>query len=73
MEERDIVAGSCAMEKVTATSICYRNFSGHLSEQLINCHFRVMFGMSSRTAHLLWIILDVDISSPTGGKCIHLL
>ena len=73
MEERDIVAGSCVMEKVTATSICDRKFSSHLSEPLINCHFRAIFGMSSRTVHLLWITLDIDISSPMGGKRTHLL
>ena len=73
MEERDIVVGSRAMEKVAATNICYQNFLSHLSEQLINRHFRAMFGMSSQTAHLLWIMLDVEISGPTGGKCIHLL
>ena len=27
-----------------------------------------MFGVSPRTAHLLWITLDIDISGPTGGK-----
>ena len=73
MEERDIVVGSHMMEKVAATNICYQNFSSHLSEQLINHHFRAMFGVSSWTAHLLWITLDVEISGPMGGKCIHLL
>ena len=61
------------MEKVTATSICEQNFSRHLSEPLINRHFRAMFSVSSRTAHLLWITLDVDVPGPTGGKRIHLL
>ena len=32
-----------------------------------------MFGMLSKTAHLLWITLDVDVPGPTGGKRIHLL
>ena len=73
MEERDIVAGSCMMEKVAATNICYQNFSSHLSEQLINHRFRAMFGMSSQSAHLLWITLDDDILGPMGGKCIDLL
>ena len=73
MEEREVVAGSRMMEKVTTTCICERNFSRHLLEQLVNRHFRAMFSMSSRTAHLLWITLDVDVSGPTGGKRIHLL
>ena len=73
MEERDIVAGSCMMERVTSTSICEQNFSMHLSELLINRHFRAMFGVLSRTAHLLWITLDVDLLGPPGGKHTHLL
>ena len=40
----------------------------HLSESLINRHFRAMFGVSSRTAHLLWIVLEVDVLGPPGGK-----
>ena len=32
-----------------------------------------MFGVSSRTAHLLWITLDIDVIGPRGGKRIHLL
>ena len=73
MEEREVVAGSRAMEKVTATCICEQNFSRHLLQQLVDCHFRAMFCISSRTAHLLWITLDVDVSGPTGGKRMHLL
>ena len=73
MEERDIVAGAHMMEKVAATNISYKNFSSHLLERLVNRHFRAMFGMSSWTAHLLWITLDVEIAGPTGGKRIHLL
>ena len=45
----------------------------HLSDSLINWHFRVMFGVSSRTAHLLWVTLDVDVWGPRGGKRTHLL
>ena len=73
MEEKDIIAGSRMMERVASTSICERNFSMHLSESLINRHFRAMFGVSSRTAHLLWVTLDVDVLGPPGGKCTHLL
>ena len=73
MEERDVVAGACAMEKLAATHICYQNFSSHLSDQLVNHHFRAMFGVSSRTDLLLWVMLDVDIAGPVGGKHIHLL
>ena len=61
MEEEDIVAGSRMMERVASTSICERNFSRHLSDASINQHFRAMFGVSSRTAHLLWITLDIDV------------
>ena len=32
-----------------------------------------MFGVLSRTAHLLWITLDVDVAGPTGGKRMHSL
>ena len=32
-----------------------------------------MFGVSSRTAHLLWITLVIDVIGPRGGKQIHLL
>ena len=32
-----------------------------------------MFIVSSHTAHLLWITLDVEIAGPMGGKHIHLL
>ena len=32
-----------------------------------------MFGVSSRTAHLLWVTLDIDTLGPRGGKRIHLL
>ena len=73
MEERDIVAGAHVMEKLAATNICYQNFSSHISEQLINHHFRAMFSVLSHTAHLLWITLDVEIAGPMGGKHIHLL
>ena len=73
MEEEDIVAGSRMMERVACTSICERNFFRHLSDTLINRHFRAMFGVSSRTAHLLWITLDIDVIGPHGGKRIHLL
>ena len=73
MEEEDIVAGSRMMERVASTSICEQNFSRHLSDVLINRHFRAMFGVSSRTAHLLWITLDIDVIGPRGGKQIHLL
>ena len=73
MEERDIVAGSRMMERVASTSICEQNFSMHLSESLINRHFRAMFGVSSRTVHLLWVTLDVDVLGPPGGKRTHLL
>ena len=73
MEERDIVAGSRMMERVASTSICERNFSMHLSDSLINRHFRAMFGVPSKTAHLLWVTLDVDILGPPGGKRTHLL
>ena len=73
MEERDIVAGACMMEKVATTNICYQNFLSHLSEQLVNHHFRAMSSMSSWTADLLWITLDVEIAGPMGGKYIHLL
>ena len=73
MEEEDIVAGSHLMERVACTSICQRNFSRHLSDALIYRHFRAMFGVSSRTAYLLWITLDIDVIGPRGGKRIHLL
>ena len=73
MEEREVVAGSRVMKNVTATCICEQNFSRHLSQQLVDHHFRAMFGISSRTAHLLWITLDIDVSGPTGGKGMHLL
>ena len=73
MEEKDIVAGSCMMERVASTSICEQTFSRHLSDSLINRHFRVMFGVSSRTAHLLWVTLDIDVWGPHGGKRTHLL
>ena len=73
MEERDIVAGLHMMERVASTSICEQNFSMHLSESLINRHFRAMCGVSSRTAHLLWIALDVDVLGQPGGKQTHLL
>ena len=73
MEERDTVAGSCMMERVASTSICERNFSMHLSDSLINRHFRAMFGVSSRTAHLLWVTFDIDVLGPPGGKRTHLL
>ena len=73
MEEEDIVAGSRMMERVASTCICERHFSSHLSDTLINRHFRAMFGVSSRTAHLLWITLDIDVMGPRGGKRIHLL
>ena len=73
MEEREVVAGSRAMEKVAATCICERNFSRHLSHQLVNHHFRAMFGISSRTAHLQWITLDVNVAGPRGGKRMHFL
>ena len=73
MEDEDIVAGSRMMERVASTSICERNFSSHLSDTLINRHFRAMFGVSSRTAHLLWIAIDIDVVGPCGGKRIHLL
>ena len=73
MEEKDIVEGSCMMERVACTNICERHFSRHLSCSLINRHFRAMFGVSSRTAHLLWFTLDVDTLGPQGGKRIHLL
>ena len=68
MEENDIVAGSHMMERVTSTSICEQNFSRHLSDSFLNRHFRAMFGVSSRTAHLLWVTLDVDVLGPRGGK-----
>ena len=61
------------MERVASTSICERNFCRHLSDALINWHFSAMFGVSSRTAHLLWITLDFDVIGPRGGKRIHLL
>ena len=32
-----------------------------------------MFGVSSRTAHLLWVTLDIDVLGPPGGKQTHLL
>ena len=32
-----------------------------------------MFGVSSRTTHLLWITLDGDVLGPPGGKRTHLL
>ena len=73
MEEEDIVAGSRMMERVASTGICERNFSSHLSDTLLNWHFRAMFGVSSRTAHLLWITIDIDVVGPRGGKGIHLL
>ena len=73
MEEEDVVAGSRMMVKIACTSICQRNFSSHLSDTLLNRHFRAMFGVSSRTAHLLWITLDIDVLGPRGGKRIHLL
>ena len=73
MEERDISSGARVMEKVAATNSCYQNFLSHLSEQLVNHPFRAMFGMLSWTAHLLWIMLDVEIAGPMGGKYIHFL
>ena len=73
MEAREVIAGSRAMENVAATCICECNFSRHLSHDLVNRHFRAMFGVSSRTAHLLWVTLDVNVAGPTGGKRMHLL
>ena len=73
MDEREVIAGTCAMEKVAATCFCERNFSRHLSHQLVDCHFRAMFVISPRTAYLLWITLDVNVAGPTGGKRMHVL
>ena len=61
------------MERLASTNICERHFSSHLSDTLINRRFRAMFGVSSRTAHLLWVTLDIDTLGPRGGKRIHLL
>ena len=68
MNEREVITGTHAMEKVAAACICERNFSRHLSHQLVDRHFRAMFGIWSRTAHLLWTTLDGDVAGPTGGK-----
>ena len=73
MEEEEIVAGALMMERLASTNICERHFSSHLSDTLINRRFRAMFGVSSRTAHLLWVTLDIDTLGPRGGKRIHLL
>ena len=72
MEESEVIQGAVAMEQL-ANTIVPRHFSTHLCESTKDRRFRAMFGTSSRTAFLLWTMIDVDRDGPKGGLRLHML
>ena len=70
MTECDILTGAHQLEQVVKNNIgvCKKHFSSHLSNSTRNCHFRAMFGISSCMAFIVWIVMDVDVEGPVGGK-----
>ena len=72
MEESKVIQGAVAMEQL-ANTIVPQHFSTHLCESTKDRRFRAMFGTSSRTAFLLWTMIDVDRDGPKGGLRLHML
>ena len=73
MDESKVFEGAAALEQLANTHIVPKHFSTHLCASTRDRRFRAMFGTSSRTAFLLWTILDVDRDGPNGGLRLHML
>ena len=73
MDELKVFEGAAAMEQLANAQIVRGHFSTHLCASTRDRRFRAMFGTSSRTAFLLWTIMDVDREGPNGGLRLHML
>ena len=73
MDESKVFEGAAALEELANTHIVPKHFSTHLCSSTRDRCFRAMFGTSSRTAFLLWTIMDVARDGPYGGLRLHML
>ena len=73
MDESKVFEGASAMEQLANIQIVLGHFSTHLCAATRDRRFRAMFGTSSRTAFLLWTIMDIETEGPNGGLRLHML
>jgi hypothetical protein len=61
------------MEAVANLRICQDMLGKHLCFATRDHRFREAFGISSKSAFILWTLLNVPNEGPAGGQKVHLL
>ena len=65
--------GALEMEAIANVRICQDMLGDHLCFATRDRRFREAFGISSKSAFILWTLLNVPNEGPEGGKRAHLL
>jgi hypothetical protein len=65
--------GALEMEAVANLRICQDMLGKHLCFATRDHHFHEAFGIRSKSAFILWMLLNVPNEGPTGGQKVHLL
>jgi hypothetical protein len=65
--------GALEMEAVANHRICQDMLGTHLCFATRDRRFREAFGISSKSAFILWTLLNVPNDGPEGGRKVHLL
>ena len=71
--EEELYNGALSMESVANVRICRDMLGQHLCHATRDRRFRGAFGISSESAFMLWMYLDVQNEGPQGGQQQHLL
>jgi hypothetical protein len=72
-EMREFNDGALEMEAVANIRICHNMLGDHLCFATKDRRFREAFGISSKSAFVLWTLLNVPNEGPEGEKQEHLL
>jgi hypothetical protein len=65
--------GALEMEALANVRICQDKLGEHLCFATRDRRFREAFGISSKSAFILWTLLNVPNEGPQGGRKVHLL
>jgi hypothetical protein len=69
----ELCDGALSMEQTANIKICQGMLKCKLCFATRDRRFREAFGISSETAHMLWMYLNVPNEGPYGGQKVHLL
>lgn len=73
MEPHEIKKGALNLEAVANRRMCQDMLGQHLCFATRDRRFREAFGISSESAFMLWIYLNVPNEGPEGGRQVHML